>query len=55
MTPVVTKELDPTDRPNVYKYKGRECLLVHDALEGRVDSDSWKICKCANCTNIRNS
>lgn len=53
MTPVVTKELDPTDRPNDYAYAGRECLLVHDVLAGINSSDSWQRCKCASCVEIR--
>jgi hypothetical protein len=52
-TPVVTKEYDPTDRPNVYKYEERECLLVADILLGNTDSDSWKRCKCIHCVEIR--
>lgn len=53
MTPVVTKEIDPTDRPTDAKYAGRECLMVHDVLEGNIQSDSWKRCNCADCVNIR--
>lgn len=49
MTPVITKEIDPTDRPNNYEYVGRECLYAHDVAEGRTDSDSWMRCKCASC------
>jgi hypothetical protein len=53
MTPVVTKELDPMDRPNAYEYAGRECLFVYDIKNGNRDSDSWKRCKCAGCAEIR--
>jgi hypothetical protein len=53
MTPVVTKELDPTDRPNGYAYAGRECLMVHDVLEGNIQSDSWQRCNCVACVEIR--
>ena len=54
MTPVVTKELNPMERPNDYKYAGRECLFEHDVVEnGNMDSDSWKRCKCAGCAEIR--
>lgn len=53
MTPVVTKELNPMDRPNAYEYVGRECLFVYDIKNGNRDSDSWKRCKCAGCAEIR--
>jgi hypothetical protein len=54
MTPVVTKELNPMERPNDYKYAGRECLFKYDVIEnGNKDSDSWKRCKCAGCAEIR--
>jgi len=54
MTPVVTKELNPMERPNDYGYTGRECLFEHDVVEnGNMDSDSWKRCKCAGCAEIR--
>lgn len=53
MTPVVTKELSPMDRPNAYEYGGRECLFEYDIRNGNMDSDSWKRCKCAGCAEIR--
>jgi hypothetical protein len=53
MTPVITKELNPMERPNEYKYEGIECLLFHDVMEGNTDSDSWKRCKCPGCVEIR--
>lgn len=53
MTPVVTKELDPMERPEDYKYVGRECLYLADLEAGRTDSDSWKRCMCANCVDAR--
>jgi hypothetical protein len=53
MTPVVTKELNPMDRPNAYEYVGHECLFEHDIRNGNRDSDSWKRCKCAGCAEIR--
>jgi len=53
MTPVVTKELNPTARPNEYKYEGVECLLVFDITNGFMPSDSWKRCKCLSCVEFR--
>lgn len=53
MTPVVTKQYDPMDRPNEYKHEGVECLLVFDVKQGFMDSDSWKRCKCLDCAEIR--
>jgi len=53
MTPVVTKQYDPMDRPNEYKHEGVECLLVFDVKQGFMDSDSWKRCKCLGCVEIR--
>jgi hypothetical protein len=52
-TPVVTKQWDPMARPNDYEYEARECLLVHDIMNGITDSDSWKRCKCLHCVEIR--
>lgn len=52
-TPVITKELNPMSRPNEYEYEARECLLVHDIMNGITDSDSWKRCKCLHCVEIR--
>lgn len=48
-TPVVTRELDPMDRPVDHKYAPHECLYEVDMAAGRTDSDSWKRCKCSNC------
>lgn len=42
--PVVTRELDPTDRPVNDEYVGHECLFEIDG-----SFDSMKRCKCANC------
>lgn len=53
MTPVVTKEIDPMDRPNDPGYVAKECLLIFDVKAGFMDSDSWKRCKCAACAEIR--
>jgi hypothetical protein len=53
MTPVVTKELDAMARPNEYKPKTIECLLVFDVKQGFKDSDSWKRCKCLDCVELR--
>lgn len=53
MTPVVTKEYDPMSRPVDNSYVGHECLLVFDVRNGFMESDSWKRCKCAACTEIR--
>jgi len=53
MTPVVTKELDAMDRPNEYKPKVIECLLVFDVKQGFMDSDSWKRCKCLDCVKLK--
>jgi hypothetical protein len=53
MTPVVTKELDAMARPNEYKPKTIECLLVFDVQNGFMDSDSWKRCKCLACVELR--
>ena len=50
--PVVTRHVDPTDRPVDNNYEGIECLYVVDYEAGRVDSDSWKRCKCAECGEI---
>jgi len=53
MTPVITKELNPMERPDDHTYAGRECLFVYDIKQGNKDSDSWKRCKCAGCAEIR--
>jgi len=53
MTRVVTKEVDARTRPNEYKPKVIECLLVFDVKQGFMESDSWKRCKCLDCVELR--
>jgi hypothetical protein len=53
MTRVVTKEVDARTRPNEYKPKVIECLLVFDVKNGFMESDSWKRCKCLSCVELR--
>ena len=48
-TPVVTKQFDPTDRPNEYTYEGRECLLLAAAEAG--SNLNGINCRCADCNN----
>jgi hypothetical protein len=45
--PIVTKHLDPTNRPVADEYEGRECLLIAGATDG---SNLLDInCLCAGC------
>lgn len=52
-TPVITKEINPMNRPNDPGYTPRECLFIFDIKNGLSDSDSWRRCKCAACAEIR--
>lgn len=52
-TPVVTKHVNPMDRPEAPEYVGLECLFEFDIKNGLIYSDSWQRCKCAGCAEIR--
>jgi hypothetical protein len=47
--PVVTKHLDPTDRPVSDEYKPKECLLMAAVDAGT--SLTGIRCRCAGCSN----
>ena len=48
-TPVVTKELDPRERPNEYTYERHECLLLAAAEAG--SNLNGITCRCVDCNN----